>query len=142
MRLHHVNIVGTDVAGLDDFYRRALGLSPMPAPSLIEIPGYSIREGDSFVNPASFLSAGDPDLLQLHLCAPDQHLGQRYGQYVNPVAHGHVAFRCDDIAAVKRRLDEQGIPYSDYGEWAMRGWYQIFLVDPVGTVVEVHQVIS
>jgi len=33
-----------------------------------------------------------------------------------------------------------GIPYSDYGDWAMEGWRQIFFYDPAGAVVEVHQV--
>ena len=53
---------------------------------------------------------------------------------------GHIAFRTDDIAAFKKRLDEKGIPYSDYGSWAMNGWHQIFFYDPDGNVIEVHQV--
>ena len=36
-------------------------------------------------------------------------------------------------------LDEKGIPYSDYGVWAMADWYQVFLQDPDGNIVEVHQ---
>jgi glyoxylase I family protein len=141
MRLHHVNIVTQDMAALDDFYQGILGLEKMPAPPLIEIPGYSDTSGGEVVNPASFIDAGDPAELQLHLCKSDQDLGRRYGQFVNPVARGHVAFRCDDIEAVKARLDEQGVAYADYGVWAVKGWYQIFLHDPVGTVVEIHQVL-
>ena len=63
----------------------------------------------------------------------------RTGQVVNPVDRGHIAFRTDDLDAVKRRLDEKGIKYSDYGDWAMTGWKQIFFYDPDGNVVEVHQ---
>jgi glyoxylase I family protein len=56
------------------------------------------------------------------------------------VERGHIAFRTDDIAAFKRRLEERKIPYSDYGAWAMSGWEQIFFYDPDGNIIEVHQV--
>ena len=46
----------------------------------------------------------------------------------------------DDIDAIKKRLKEKGIPFSDFGAWAMKGWDQIFLYDPDGNVIEVHQV--
>ena len=65
--------------------------------------------------------------------------GFRTGQVVNPVDRGHIAFRTDDIAAFKKRLDDKGIKYSDYGGWAMSGWHQIFFYDPDGNVIEVHQ---
>ena len=51
----------------------------------------------------------------------------------------HIAFRPDDLDAFKRRLEDKGIKYSDYGDWAMTGWKQIFFYDPDGNVVEVHQ---
>jgi glyoxylase I family protein len=58
---------------------------------------------------------------------------------VNPLERGHIAFRTDDIEAFKRRLQEKGIPYSDYGGFAMKGWQQIFFYDPEGNVIEVHE---
>lgn len=61
------------------------------------------------------------------------------GQPVNPLERGHIAFRTDDIEAFKRRLDEKGVPYADYGGFAMNGWQQIFFYDPEGNVIEVHQ---
>jgi glyoxylase I family protein len=67
---------------------------------------------------------------------------QRTGQAINPVEKGHIAFRTDDIAAVKSRLKDRGIPLSDYGTWAMKGWHQIFFHDPEGNVIEVHQIMS
>jgi catechol 2,3-dioxygenase-like lactoylglutathione lyase family enzyme len=142
MRLHHVNIVSPDVQGLDDFYRTALGLERIPDLPLIAIQGYSDTSSGEVKNPATFLSAGDPEQLQVHLCAPDQNLGFRYGHMVNPIARGHIAYRCDDIAAVKARLEASRIPYSDWGVWAVKGWYQIFLFDPAGTAIEVHQVLE
>ena len=41
--------------------------------------------------------------------------------------------------AFEKRLDDKGIKYSDFGDWAMTGWKQIFFYDPDGNVVEVHQ---
>jgi glyoxylase I family protein len=48
----------------------------------------------------------------------------------------------DDIAAVQARLDADGIPYSDMGEWAIKGWHQLFCADPDGRVIEFHQVLD
>ena len=77
--------------------------------------------------------------VQVHMSERDLALGFRQKQFVNPLEHGHIAFRTDDIAAFKKLLDEKGVPYSDYGTWAMNGWHQIFFHDPDGNVVEVHQ---
>jgi catechol 2,3-dioxygenase-like lactoylglutathione lyase family enzyme len=55
------------------------------------------------------------------------------------MAHGHFCFRTDDIKGFMRRCDERGIRYSDYGCWAIPGWHQVFLHDPDGNVIEVHQ---
>lgn len=142
VRLHHVNIVAQDVPGLNNFYEKVLGLQRMEDLPLIPIKGYSeVREGQ-VKNPATFLAAGpDPEQHQIHLCAPDQYLGHRYNHMDNPIAKGHIAYRCDDIAEVKERLNANGVPFSDWGEWAVKGWYQIFVTDPAGTVIEIHQVL-
>lgn len=126
--LHHVNIVSRNVGELAGFYTRALGLEEGVEQDQTET-GASIE--------AALLRVGDQEL---HLTEQRVNLGVELGQHVNPVAHGHVAFRTDDIESVKSRLEAEDIPYSDFGEWAVHGWYQIFFVDPVGTVVEVHQV--
>ena len=78
--------------------------------------------------------------IQMHLAERDLDVAFRTGHAVNPLDRGHIAFRTDDIEAVKKRLDEKGIRYADYGNWAMNGWYQIFFHDPEGNVIEVHQV--
>ena len=141
IKLHHINIVSPDVRGLDAFYQTAVGLERMAPLPIKPIQGYNDGSPSAPKTPALFLAAGDdPEQLQLHLCAPDQYLGVRYGHTFNPVSTGHIAYRCDDIAAAKRRLDDAGIPYSDYGEWAVKDWHQIFFLDPVGNVVEIHQV--
>src|SRR5829696_4741196 len=78
----------------------------------------------------------------LDLAPKDLSISFRTGQAINPVEKGHIAFRTDDIAAVKSRLNDRGIPFSDYGTWAMKGWHQIFFHDPEGNVIEVHQIMS
>ncbi len=134
LKLHHVNICSSNLPELADFYKRALGLQ--------ELTTFNAgRDMTTFNKGVVALDAGDAENLHLHLAEADHTIGFRSNQVVNPVTKGHYAFRTDDIEQVKRRLDEQQIPYSDYGPWAVRGWYQIFFYDPTGTVVEVHQVL-
>jgi catechol 2,3-dioxygenase-like lactoylglutathione lyase family enzyme len=131
LKLHHLNLCTTSVRAMEEFYRRVFDL--MPEPSLrdarVTTQGYA---GD-----VAFLSDGTT---QFHLAQKDLSVAFRMKQSVNPLERGHIAFRTDDIAAFKKLLDENGIPYSDYGTWAMSGWHQIFFQDPDGNIIEVHQV--
>jgi glyoxylase I family protein len=73
------------------------------------------------------------------------HLAQKtswraFARAVNPVSHGHIAYRTDDMAGFLAHLDSLGIPYSDWGDQAVHGWRQVFFYDPDGNVIEVHQV--
>ena len=133
IKLHHVNLCSKDVPAMDEFYRTVLDLRPEPS------LGEARVTEEGYAGEVAFLSDGD---VQVHLAERDLGVGFRTGQAINPLECGHVAFRTDAIAAVKRRLEEKGIPYSDYGTWAMSGWHQIFFYDPEGNVVEVHQVIE
>jgi glyoxylase I family protein len=130
MTLHHLNLTTANVAKMNDFYRNVMGLAAEPTLSASRITnqGYS---GET-----AFATDGH---VQVHMSERDLELGFRQKQFVNPLERGHIAFRTDDIAAFKKRLDEKGVPYSDYGTWAMNGWHQIFFHDPDGNVVEVHQ---
>ena len=131
IKLHHVNLSTKNVEEMDDFYRSVLDLKPEPSLAAVRVTG------QGYAGKVAFVSDGD---IQVHLAEQDLNCAFRTGNAVNPLLRGHVAFRTDDIAAVKRRLDEKGIPYSDYGAWAMKGWEQIFFYDPDGNVVEVHEV--
>jgi len=131
LKLHHVNFVSHDVSELDVFYREVLDLKPLAGMA------ENRKTDEGYPGAVSFVHDGD---IQVHLAEKDLKIGFRTGQAVNPVEKGHVAFRTDDIEGFKKRLEEKGIPYSDYGDWAMAGWKQIFFHDPVGNVIEVHQV--
>jgi glyoxylase I family protein len=132
IKLHHVNVCSKDVPGLADFYREVLDLQPEPS-----LAKGRILDKDGYPGDVAFLSDG---VTQFHLAEKDFGISFRTGQAVNPVERGHIAFRTDDIEAFKQRLTAKGIPFSDYGAWAMKGWAQIFFYDPEGNVIEVHQV--
>ncbi len=133
LKLHHVNLVTDNVARMEAFYRDVLGLERQESglPELEKRRGYS---GD-----VAFVTDG---AIQTHLAQRDALAAFRAGQVVNPVSHGHIAYRTDDIAAFRRHLENMGIPYSDWGDRAVRGWHQIFFYDPEGNVIEVHQVLG
>ena len=129
-RPHHLNLaVDGDVGRTADFYRDLLGLTP------VELP----RDQDSYG--AAIATLQDRWGYQYHFVPPEPGFAQRQGLPVNPLV-GHLAFRVDDIAAVRARLDAEAIPYSDMGEWAIKGWHQLFCADPDGRVIEFHQVLD
>ena len=131
IKLHHLNLCTQNVAAMDDFYRSVMGLEQEPTMQASR----ATAEG-SYDGKVAFVTDGTT---QMHLAAKDFTVGFRTGQYINPLEKGHIAFRTDDLAAFIKRLEEKGIPYSDYGGWAIKGWHQIFFHDPDGNVIEVHQ---
>jgi glyoxylase I family protein len=133
LTLHHINLCTTNVPAMDEFYRSVLELEPEPGMQKTRVTS------QGYAGEVAFVSGGTT---QLHLAERDLEAGFRTGKAINPVERGHIAFRTDDIEAFKRRLEEKGIPYADFGDWAMTGWQQIFFHDPEGNVVEVHEVRS
>ena len=131
LTLHHINLSTDDVNRMDRFYRDVLGLQTesQGLPTLEKRRGYS---GD-----VAFVTDG---AIQMHLAEKDVQAGFRSGKTVNPVSHGHIAYRTDDLDAFRAHLEAQCIPYSDWGNQAVAGWHQIFFYDPDGNVIEVHQV--
>jgi catechol 2,3-dioxygenase-like lactoylglutathione lyase family enzyme len=131
IKLHHLNLCTSNVAEMDEFYRNILDLEPEPAlaGNRVTTNGYS--------GSVAFVTDGTT---QVHLAEKDLGVGFRTGNAINPLERGHIAFRTDDIEAFKARLKAKGIPFSDYGAWAMSGWEQIFFHDPDGNIIEVHQV--
>lgn len=131
LTLHHINVATENVERLDTFYRDVLGLDreTRGLPVLEKKKGYA---GD-----VAFVTDG---AVQTHIAQKDVMAGFNTGQIVNPVSHGHIAYRTDDLDAFKAHLDAKGIRYSDWGERAVAGWRQIFFYDPDGNVIEVHQV--
>jgi len=129
-RPHHLNLASADVARTAAFYQDLLGLTPLELPRNTEAYG------------AAIALLEDERGYQYHVIPPEPVFAQQRGLPVNPLADGHLAFRVDDIAAVRARLDAAGVPYADMGEWAIKGWHQLFCADPDGRVIEFHQVLG
>ena len=130
LKLHHLNLTTTKVAAMDQFYRDVLDMETEPA-----MAGMRIKN-QGYPGDVAFVTDGTT---QVHIAEKDLGVGFRTRNVINPVERGHIAFRTDDMAAFKKRLDEKGIRYSDYGDFAMAGWQQIFFHDPDGNIIEVHQ---
>ena len=131
LKLHHVNLATENVDRMNAFYTRVLGLGTCTEdlPVLEKNRGYA---GD-----VAFVSDG---AIQFHLAEKDVQAGFRAKQFVNPVSHGHIAYRTDDIEAFIKHLEENGIPFADWRNQAVNGWRQILFYDPDGNVIEVHEV--
>ena len=130
-KYHHMNLCTDDVPRLSEFYRSVFNLNRISDYQRINTDNNAGYGGN-----VDFLTDGE---VEFHISRRDLNLGFRMQQVINPLERGHFCFRTDDIAGVKQRLEEQGIPYADYGVWAMAGWYQIFFYDPDGNIIEVHQ---
>ena len=131
LTLHHINLSTEDVGRMDRFYRDVLGLQETT-------DGLPVLEkGKGYAGDVAFVDDG---VIQMHLAKRDVGAGFATGQIVNPVSHGHIAYRTDDLVAFKAHLDSAGVPYSDWGNKAVAGWHQIFFYDPDGNVIEVHAV--
>ena len=131
LTLHHINLSTDKVTEMDAFYRDVLGLKR-------ETQGLpTLEKGKGYAGDVAFVTDGH---IQTHLAERDVLAGFKTGHIVNAVARGHIAYRTDDIAAFKEHLDDNDIPYSDWGHTAVAGWQQIFFFDPDGNVIEVHEV--
>jgi glyoxylase I family protein len=136
IELHHVNFTAPDPTAMAAFYRDVLGLR-----DISETWGRDNRITEQYGPPVAFVEDDAGRHLHLSTVAPDLLFGTR--REINMLGpRGHVAFRVDDIDELKRRLDAAGVPYSDYGEWAIKGWHQVFVHDPMGNVLEFHQVVG
>ena len=130
LSLHHLNLCTKNVKEMDEFYSGILDMAPEPSMEQLRV------KTEGYDGNVAFVTDGHT---QVHIAQTDLGVGFRTGQAINPLERGHIAFRTDDIEAFKKRLDEKGVAYSDYGGWAMSGWHQIFFHDPDGNVIEVHQ---
>lgn len=143
LRLHHVNVTSDHMKSLSDFYQNALGLGMIASPEMIANPSSGAESGEeAWDDAAKFFEAGDPAELQIHVTQRQPYLALREGHTVNPLIGGHFAFRTDDIEAIKASLTANNIPFDDWGVWSVKGWYQIFLTDPAGNMIEIHQVMQ
>ncbi|WP_438959181.1 VOC family protein [Nereida sp.] len=133
LEFHHINFVSRDVDRMHDFYTGLLGLDDIPQDNF---PRTDETEEAGYSGSIRFATDG---AMQMHLAERNLDVAFKNGQTINPVDRGHIAFRTDDIAAFLKLLDENDVPYSDYGTAFAKEWHQVFFHDPEGNVIEVHQ---
>ena len=133
LEFHHINFVSRDVDRMHDFYTGLLGLDDIPQDNF---PRTDETEEAGYSGSIRFATDG---AMQMHLAERNLDVAFKNGQTINPVDRGHIAFRTDDIAAFLKLLDENDVPYSDYGTACAKEWHQVFFHDPEGNVIEVHQ---
>ena len=136
LEFHHINYVSKDVEKMHDFYTNVLGLDDIP---IENFPRTEATKDQGFSGKIRFATDGG---MQMHLAERAFDVAFHNGQVINPVAHGHIAFRTDDLAAFLQVLEDNGIPYSDYGTAFAQEWHQVFFHDPEGNVIEVHQQVT
>lgn len=136
LEFHHINYVADDVDRLHRFYTEILGLADIPITSF---PRPKATEDRGYDGKIKFATEGT---MQLHLATRDLTVAFKNGEVINPVERGHIAFRTDDIEALKVLLEQHAIPYSDYGTAFAKEWHQVFFHDPEGNVIEVHQAVN
>lgn len=136
LEFHHINLVADDVDRLHDFYTNVLGLDDIPQQNF---PRSEATEDAGYDGQIRFATDGG---MQMHLAERDFNVAFKNDQVINPVSRGHIAFRTDNLADVLKILEENGVPYSDYGTAFSKEWHQVFFRDPEGNVVEVHQQVS
>lgn len=118
LALHHQAFhvgAAVDEATVRDFYVRVLGLSPdVERPDFPGLPG-------------SWLDVGEH--AQIHLVGGDAMS-----------AAGHVALAVASIAEARAELEQLGIPHRVLEQPVGRQADLIFLQDPAGNLIELHQV--
>ena len=124
LEFHHINFVSHDVDRMHDFYTGLLGLDDIPQDNF---PRTDETEEAGYSGSIRFATDGG---MQMHLAERNLDVAFKNGQTINPVDRGHIAFRTDDIAAFLKLLDENDVPYSDYGTAFAKEWHQVFFTIP------------
>jgi catechol 2,3-dioxygenase-like lactoylglutathione lyase family enzyme len=129
LEIHHpaLRIDGSETNLQDNlaFYGDLLGLSPdSRRPTIPGVPGFWINVGE---------------VGQIHLIGGEQPSPLAKGAGKDPAA-SHVALAVADIAEAKAELESRGTEY-----WSLIGIAgpqaeQLFMHDPNGNIIELHQV--
>ena len=133
--LHHVNVPAPDLQASIKFYEQILGMNAKSFPSSDPSDRGIYKEEDVVIT----VEDEDQGWPQVHLQVPNPNAARDNNWHINPIAAPHVAYRVNDIEAVKRELDRKGVYYADAASWALRGAYQIYFYDPALNIVEVNQ---
>jgi catechol 2,3-dioxygenase-like lactoylglutathione lyase family enzyme len=127
VRLHHLNLTSMDPQAMWDFYVTKLGVP--------DDPDHWVPDPTALLE-NRFCKSGD---VEFHLSRIRPDMSARFCQPINPLQTGHIAFLVDDLEATLGRLARLGVSYADYGTELGGHWWQAFVIDPRGGVVELRQ---
>ena len=133
--VHHMNLESLDVRKSIDFFCNIVGMSEGKWVAPVNKGDFSIDPSELAILPLSNNNRG------LHVIKPDEGFGWRNNFAHNPSIGGHPAFTVKDLSALKKRLDNEQILYSDAKVYAMPGFHQIYLYDINANMLEINQVV-
>ena len=136
LEFHHINFVSKDVDNMNRFYTNILEMDSIP---IEDFPRTEETVDSGYSGQINFVTEGK---IEMHLAERDLNVAFKNNHTINPVDKGHIAFRTDDIKSFINKLQNECIPYSDYGTTFAKEWHQVFFHDPEGNVIEVHQKIN
>lgn len=116
-RIHHLNLrcAPGDIAAIEKFYGEVIGLKKGPRPN--------------FPNPGIWLYLDDHPIVHVSARCAEGFLQEKHHSSVD-----HVAFDVRGAADFQARLDSMKIQYEQQN--VADAGYQIFLRDPIGTMLE------
>lgn len=129
--LHHVNMPAHDVRQTARFLGEVIGLKE-------GIWIYPDRQGELHHDEQSIAYFGTGNQ-GIHVVRPITTFTRDNGFLHNPTIGGHFALGVEDVAAVKSRLENEGVAVTDAGIYAMSGVHQIYCYDPSFNVIEINE---
>ena len=129
LEIHHTGIridtAAQKLGAMEGFHTDVLGLArDTGRPTIPGIPGMWINVGE---------------VGQIHLIGGEQHSPMAKGPGQDPT-RPHVAFAVADIVATRAELDRLGVSYWTIEALTSPDSVQLFLNDPCGNMVELHQI--
>jgi catechol 2,3-dioxygenase-like lactoylglutathione lyase family enzyme len=133
--IHHMNLESLNVRDSINFFVNFVGMSEGKWVAPINKGDFSIDPSELAILPLSDNNRG------LHVIKPDDGFGWRNNFAHNPSIGGHPAFTIKNLAALKEKLDNKNILYSDAKVYAMPGFHQIYLYDMNANMLEVNEAV-
>jgi catechol 2,3-dioxygenase-like lactoylglutathione lyase family enzyme len=128
-RLDHYSIRTTQLDATERFYTDVLGFEVGPRPDF-PFPGVWLYQGGIAVVHVVGIDPNDPSGL-------GDYLGDKAGDAAGTGTIDHVAFVGSDVAAMRERFRDKGVPFRDRVVPSMN-LEQVFLEDPNGVTIELN----
>ena len=98
LEFHHINFVSKDIDKMNDFYKNILCMDSIP---IENFPRTEETADSGYSGKINFVTEGK---IEMHLAERDLNVAFKNNQTINPVDHGHIAFRTNDIKSFLKKL--------------------------------------